>query len=41
MDIFGEGMKDAWKKGHINRWLAANCFGDYYTRKGLDYSRGR
>ena len=35
--IFGEGMKGAWKKGHINRWLAANCFGDYYTRKGLDY----
>ena len=21
---------------HINRWLAANCFGDYYTRTGLD-----
>lgn len=35
-DIFGPGMKDFWKGGHINRWLAANCFGDYYTRKGLD-----
>ena len=35
VDIFGEGMTDFWKKGHINRWLAANCFGDYYTRKGL------
>ena len=35
-DIFGEHMKDAWKAGHINRWLAANCFGDYYTRTGLD-----
>ncbi len=34
-EIFGEGMKDAWKNGHINRWLAANCFGDYYTRTGL------
>lgn len=34
--IFGEHMKEAWKGGHINRWLAANCFGDYYTRKGLD-----
>lgn len=34
--IFGEGMRDFWKGGHINRWLAANCFGDYYTRKGLD-----
>ena len=28
-------MKEAWKVGHINRWLASNCFGDYYTRKGL------
>ncbi|MDK2979009.1 MAG: 4-carboxymuconolactone decarboxylase [Bacteroidales bacterium] len=36
VNIFGEGMKDFWKGGHINRWLAANCFGDYYTRKGLD-----
>ena len=34
--IFGEGMYEAWKKGHINRWLADNCFGDYYTRTGLD-----
>ena len=34
--IFGEHMKEAWKSGHINRWLAANCFGDYYTRTGLD-----
>lgn len=34
--IFGEHMKEAWKKGHINRWLAANCFGDFYTRNGLD-----
>lgn len=34
--IFGDGMKEAWKAGHINRWLAANCFGDYYTRTGLD-----
>ena len=33
--IFGEHMKEAWKIGHINRWLAANCFGDYYTRNGL------
>ncbi len=35
MEIFGEGMKDFWKGGNINYWLAANCFGDYYTRKGL------
>lgn len=42
VDIFGEGMRDFWHSGpeesrHINYWLAANCFGDYYTRKGLDY----
>lgn len=35
-EIFGEHMKETWKAGHINRWLAANCFGDYYTRDGLD-----
>ena len=34
--IFRPHMKEAWKKGHINRWLAANCFGDFYTRTGLD-----
>ena len=43
MDIFGEQMKDFYKSGpeeskHINRWLAANCFGDYYTRTGLNYN---
>lgn len=41
VEIFGDGMRDFWKSGpeekcHINLWLAANCFGDYYTRKGLD-----
>lgn len=34
--IFGEQMLEAWKAGTVNRWLAANCFGDYYTRTGLD-----
>ena len=34
-------MEDFYKSGseetrHINRWLASNCFGDYYTRRGLD-----
>ena len=38
-DIFGEQMKEAWKAGHMNRWLAANCFGDYYTREGLDLAQ--
>jgi len=42
VDIFGDGMKEFWKSGpeesrHINHWLADNCFGDYYTRGGLDY----
>lgn len=42
VDIFGDGMKDFWKSGpeeskHIHYWLADNCFGDYYTRTGLDY----
>ena len=41
VDIFGEGMADFWRSGpeeshHINRWLAANCFGDYCTRTGPD-----
>lgn len=44
VDLFGDGMRDFWKSGpqesvHINRWLAQNCFGDYYTRKGLDDRR--
>ncbi len=43
-DIFGEGMRGFAQSGpkesrHINRWLAGNCFGDYYTRKGLDYQQ--
>lgn len=36
VSIFGPAMAEAYKAGHINRWLAANCFGDYYTRTGLD-----
>lgn len=44
VDIFGEQMRDFYKSGepgkeHINRWLAANCFGDYYTRNGLDHKQ--
>lgn len=44
VDIFGEGMKEFYKSGpeesrHINHWLADNCFGDYYTRSGLDYNQ--
>lgn len=38
-EIFGEHMKEAWKSGHINRWLASNCFGDYYTRTGLNLAQ--
>ena len=41
IDIFGEGMRGFANAGnpqtrHINKWLVDNCFGDYYTRKGLD-----
>ena len=44
IDIFGEGMRGFAQSGpeesrHINHWLADNCFGDYYTRKGLDYKQ--
>jgi len=44
VDIFGDNMKDFWKSGpedtrHINYWLAENCFGDYYTRNGLDLAK--
>ena len=39
--LFGEGMAKRQTEGpvlrrNINRWLADNCFGDYYTRKGLN-----
>lgn len=44
IDIMGEGMKNFWKSGpeesrHINYWLTDNCFGDWYTRGGLDYQQ--
>lgn len=44
VDIFGEGMREFCKSGpeesrHINKWLTDNCFGDYYTRTGLDYKQ--
>lgn len=42
VDIFGDSMKNFYQSGdsesrHINYWLTDNCFGDYYTRNGLDY----
>lgn len=42
VDIFGDGMRGFSQSGpeesrHINKWLSDNCFGDYYTRTGLDY----
>lgn len=44
VDIFGEHMQEFYQSGpeesrHMNYWLAANCFGDYYTRTGLDYKQ--
>jgi 4-carboxymuconolactone decarboxylase len=39
--IFGEMIDNMYKESpkdqlHIQQYLSANCFGDYYTRKGLD-----
>ena len=34
MKGFAESGPD--ESRHINRWLSENCFGDYYTRSGLD-----
>lgn len=44
IDIFGEHMRGFSQSGpkesrHINKWLTDNCFGDYYTRTGLDYNQ--
>lgn len=44
VEIFGERMQGFAESGpeesrHINRWLSGNCFGDYYTRKGLTYKQ--
>lgn len=36
MELFGPQMDGFYKVGQVNKWLAENCFGDYYTRKGLD-----
>lgn len=40
-EIFGEMIDRMYKASpesqlHIQRYLSANCFGDYYTRSGLD-----
>jgi 4-carboxymuconolactone decarboxylase len=39
--IFGEMIDNMYKESpenqiHIQKYLSANCFGDYYTRNGLD-----
>lgn len=41
VELFGEAMAKRQTEGpvlrrNINRWLADNCFGDYYTRNGLN-----
>jgi len=40
-EIFGEAIDKMYKESpenqiHIQQYLSANCFGDYYTRNGLD-----
>lgn len=39
--IFGQAIDDMYEQSpenqtHIQKYLSANCFGDYYTRRGLD-----
>jgi len=41
VQIFGSDMADFYKAGrtetrHLNEWITANCFGDFYTRDGLN-----
>ena len=40
IELFGPDMakrqEGPSERKNINRWLADNCFGDYYTRKGLN-----
>jgi 4-carboxymuconolactone decarboxylase len=41
VELFGPGMADRQKdcpplRQNVTRWLADNCFGDYYTRGGLN-----
>ena len=41
VEVFGEHMRDNWEGGSedtalVREWLAANCYGDYYTREGMD-----
>ncbi|MGN1181960.1 MAG: carboxymuconolactone decarboxylase family protein [Faecalibacillus sp.] len=40
IELFGPQMADRQNdqglRKNINRWLASNCFGDYYTRNGLN-----
>jgi 4-carboxymuconolactone decarboxylase len=40
-EIFGNMIDKMYQESpanqiHIQKYLSANCFGDYYTRKGLD-----
>ena len=41
VSLFGPGMRKQQTdtpelRSNVNRWLADNCFGDYYTRNGLN-----
>lgn len=40
-EIFGAAIDKMYQESpkdqlHIQKYLSANCFGDYYTRRGLD-----
>lgn len=40
VEVFGEDMRNNWENASaesalVREWLAANCYGDYYTREGM------
>lgn len=41
VEVFGDHMRNYWEEGTdvsavIREWTASNCYGDYYTRGGMD-----
>ncbi len=41
VEVFGEHMRNWWEEGsedtaHIRKWVSSSCFGDFYTRNGMD-----
>lgn len=41
VEVFGDHMRNYWENSSdvtalVHEWTASNCFGDYYTRGGMD-----